>query len=521
MRKHFAVFLCLLTLLALPVGCAPEEDLPGSEVTDLIQTDETGTDSSVGAILPEAFSLAYLPGQTWDPITCQDGLQQTVASLLYESLFRLTPELEPELWLCSSYAYDPAACTYTFTLRSGISFSDGTPLTAEDVRLSLERACGSLRYGNRLSDVTAITAAGNTVTVTLAAPNTGFPALLDIPIVKAGTESDLIPVGTGPYLCSDAGGDLTLIANQLWWQGKNLPLERIALVETADPESLRYRLTSHDIQFLTADLIGTDPIPATGNIVYQDVNTTILQYIGLNTTRAPLNSAAFRNVLSQGLHREFLVNAFLSGHAIAAPFPISPVSSLYPTQLEQEYSLTGFVQAIAALDELPQTPLVFLVNEENSFKVSLASQLAANYSAQGILMEVRALPWEAYTAALQAGDFDLYYGEVKLTADWDLTDLLGTNGSLNYGRWSNPQTNLCLTAVLTSDDRAAAIEKLCSHLQQQSPILPLCFKRSSILMQSGVVTDLQSTYSNPFYGLPECNIQLKAPVSSDTAAPDA
>ena len=513
--------LCLLALTALLLtGCMHEDDLPGSEVTDLIQEDLPEASGSK-SFLPEAFSLPYMPAQTLDPVTCQDGVQQTVASLLCEGLFRLTPELEPEPWLCSGVRYDPDTYTYTLTLRGGVSFSDGSPLTAADVKATLDRAKGSARYGSRLADVLAVTTAGDTtLTITLAAPNTGFPALLDIPIVKAGTETD-IPVGTGPYLYSDAGGSAALIANQLWWRAETQPTDRITLLETADTESLRYRLTSHDIQLVTADLIGTAPIPATGNIVYQDADTTILQYIGLNTAREPLNDSTFRRTLSLGLHHSFLVSAFLSGHALPTQFPVSPVSSLYPKALEREYSLTAFSQAVAALETLPQQPLIFLVNEENSFKVSLATRLAADYTAQGIPMEVRPLPWDDYTAALAAGSFDLYYGEVRLTADWDISALLGTDGALNYGGWADPQTDGYLAAYAAADDRSAAMEDLCAHLQAQTPILPLCFKRTSVLMQSNVVSGLRPTAAEPFYGLSDCTIQLKQPLPAESEVPNA
>lgn len=510
MTKRFAALLCLFALL-LPTltGCMQEEEVPGSEVTDLLQSDAEEPPTPAGSILPEVFSIPFLPGKPLDPITCQEGMQQVVSSLLCEGLFRLTPELEPHPWLCSSYHYDPETYTYTLTLRDGVSFSDGTPLTAADVKATLDRARRSERYASRLAEISTITTGDNVVTITLVAPNSGFISLLDIPIVKQGTENDAAPTGTGPYLYSDAAGSSALIANQLWWRKEEQPVDRIALVETADMESLRYRLTSHDIQLVTADLTGTDPITATGNIVYQDVDTTIFQYIGLNTAREPLNDLAFRSTLSKGLNHDFLVNAFLSGHAVSTQFPVSPRSSLYPAGLEKEYSLTAFSQALAALGTIPQQPLVLLVNEENSFKVSLAGRLAADYTAAGLPMEVRALPWEAYTAALLAGEFDLYYGEVKLTADWDLSALLGTGGALNYGSWSNPQTDAYLSAYASATDRAAAMEKLCSHLQLQNPILPICFKRTSVLMQSKVVDGLQSTMTEPFYGLSDCTIHLK------------
>lgn len=514
--KRFTALLCLLGLLAALPGCAQDADIPGSEVTDLIQTNGEQEPSPLGNILPEVFSLPYLPGSTLDPVTCQEGIQQTVASLICEGLFRLTPELEPQPWLCAGCHYAPDTLTYTLTLRSGITFSDGSPLTAEDVKATLDRARTSSRYAQRLSDVTDITAQGNMLTVTLSAPNTAFPALLDIPIVKAGTESLAAPIGTGPYFYSEAGGDAVLVANQQWWRGKELPVDRMALVETADEESLRYRFTSHDIQLVTADLTGTDPIIATGNIVYQDVDTTVLLYLGLNTARETLAPSGVRSALSKGLDRSFLVSAFLSGHALPAQFPVSPVSPLYPAELEQEYSLTAFSAAAGALPPLSQ-PLVLLVNEENSFKISLAARLASDYSAQGIPMEVQILPWADYTTALAAGSFDLYLGEIRLTADWDLAPLLGTGAPLNYGGWSDPQTDTLLAACTASSDRDAAIAQLCAHLRSRNPILPLCFKRTSVLMQSSVIDGLESTAGEPFYGIPDCTVHLKPPAEEPAA----
>lgn len=511
MKQHLQKALCfLLVIPMLLTGCMQEDEVPGSEVTDLIQSDELQQEEALppsGSILPELFSLPYLPGKTLDPITCLDGMQQTVSSLLYEGLFRLTPELEPEPYLCSRYTYDPATCTYVFTLRDNVLFSDNTPLTAEDIRATLLRAKTSSRYSSRLADVVSITAGENTLTITLTSPNTGFPALLDIPIVKSGTESDTAPIGTGPYQFADADG-AALVANQLWWRGLEPPTGRIGLVETSDLDSVRYRLTSHDIQLVTVDLAGTDPIIASGNIVYQDTETTILQYIGFNLARAPMNSMAFRNAMSLGLQRSSLADAFLSGHASPAQFPVSPVSLLYPAHLETDYSGTAFADAVSALEVGFAQPLTLLVNAENSFKVSLAQQLASTYTQQGIPVTVQALPWAEYTAALAAGNFDLYYGEVKLTADWDLTALLTTGGALNYGGWSNPQTETLMAAYASAEDRTAAMENLCTHLQLLNPILPVCFKRTSVLLQNNVLEGLTPTAAEPFYQIENCTIHL-------------
>jgi peptide/nickel transport system substrate-binding protein len=285
MKSLLKTMLCLLLLSCLLTGCMQEEEIPGNEETDLIQAEpeeETET-SPLTNILPETFSLPYAPGKTLNPITCQDGIQQVVASLLCEPLFRMTPELEAEPWLCADYTYDAETMTYTLFLREDILFSDSTPLTAADVKAALEEARTSVRYGDRLKHVTSVKTEGeHTVFITLSVPHSGFLSLLDIPIAKQGT-ADSVPIGTGPYLFSYTEGSAALIANQLWWQTGTQPIDRIALVETPDQDAIRYRFTSHDIQLVTADLAGTNPYTGIKNTKSQDVDTTILQYIGLNT----------------------------------------------------------------------------------------------------------------------------------------------------------------------------------------------------------------------------------------------
>ena len=126
-------------------------------------------------------------------------------------------------------------------------------------------------------------------------------------------------------------------------------------------------------------------------------------------------------------------------------------------------------------------------------------------------MEAKVLPWEEYTAALAAGDFDLYYGEVKLSADWDLTSLLAAGGTLNYGGWANSTTDNLLATFAASEDRISSARTLCLHLQQSAPILPLCFKSTSVLMQTDVLKGLYPTMAEPFYNLTDCTIHLQSP----------
>lgn len=505
MRKYSKLLALLLPVLLL-AGCWQEE--PPEEVNDVLPPVlEEKPEKTV--LLPERFALPYMPGRSLDPIDCADGMQQVAASLLYEGLFRLDGNFNPQLCLCISYTYDEESCRYVFALREGVQFSDGSPLTGRDVKASLDRARESDRYRSRLSGIVSVSAGEGSVTVTLSGPNTGFPALLDVPVVKSGAPQE-VPAGTGPYFFAQEETGAYLIANQSWWRGESQPVDRIALVEAPDADAMLYRFSSHEVQLITADLTGVTAVSTTGSVDCADASTTLLQYVGCNTSQAPLDSPSLRRALSAGINRANVASAFLSGHGSAAAFPVSPASSLYPADLEERYTLDAFASALAESGYVPERPLTLLVNEENGFKRAIADYLAETWTAGGVPVEVRVLPWEEYAAALSTGDFDLYYGEARLTADWNLSGLLEPGGALNYGHWSHPETSRRLADFAASENRETAMRSLCAHLKDQAPILPVCFKSVSVLTQAQVVEGLQPTAAEPFYNLTQCRVHMKA-----------
>ena len=502
-RRIFCLAAAALLLLS---GCRPAPDTPEEEVP--LPSEETEIAPEEVSLLPERFSLPYQPDQPLDPITCPDGMQQTVASLICEGLFRLNGALEPEPCLCERYTADEAHLTYTFTLRAGVVFSDGAPLTAADGKAALERARTSARYGARLRNVASLSAAGDTLTVTLSAPDGRFPSLLDIPISRAGEEAN-IPLGTGPYLFAREESGAYLVASETWRQSGERPVERIFLEEAADGDAALYRFTSRDVQLITADLTGASPVSVTGDVRYQDAPTTVMQYLLCNTRRQPLDSASLRRALGLGINRGYLVSALLSGHGDSASAPVSPVSALYPRQLEESYSAAAFSAALAECGYVSERTLALLVNRENPFKVSAAEHLARTFTSAGVPTEAVILPWEEYTAALEAGNFDLCYSEVKLAANWDLSALLSSAGTLNYGGWADEETDRLLSAYAAASDPTGAMQVLCTHLRSCAPILPICFKRVSVLTWPDVVTLSAPTAAEPFFDLSNCAIRLR------------
>ena len=158
--------------------------------------------------------------------------------------------------------------------------------------------------------------------------------------------------------------------------------------------------------------------------------------------------------------------------------------------------------------------VTMLVNEENSFKVSMARKLASDLSQYDVKIDVKTLPYEDYLAALKAGDFDLYYGECKLTADWDLSPLLSPGGALNYGGVRDTQLETLLTAFRTASEgegRQTAARELCSYLKEQAPLVAVCFKSNSVLLPEGAVkNDIHPTVSDPFADFQDWQLNMKS-----------
>ena len=94
------------------------------------------------------------------------------------------------------------------------------------------------------------------------------------------------------------------------------------------------------------------------------------------------------------------------------------------------------------------------MNIESTAKSAAANEIARQLQEAGLRVTVERLPWEEYTAALAARDFDLYLGEVYLTPDFDLSALIAPGGALNYGGWEDDVISGLLSAFRTAEGEA-------------------------------------------------------------------
>lgn len=505
MKKR--LFSLLLALLLLLPSCTAADPLLEEEVDYFAETPVEKEEQPTLSV--SAFSLPVCEGATLDPLLCSDGVQQDLTALLYEGLFALSPDFRVENRLCSSYTYDAETHTYLFTLRKGVLFGDGSVLTARDVVDSFRRAAASARYKSRFRYVSAYRAVGtDTVRLTLNLNNAAFPALLDIPIVKSGTEKQDVPLGTGRYLyITEEDGD-HLLANANYWGGTVSPQE-IPLVTVKDGDVAAYRFSGAEVQLLTAELAGASPVSTAGSVQITDAPTPTLHYLGFRMGGL-FGDLALRQALQLGIDRGSLVASYLSGHAIPAFSTVSPISAYAVASTESEYDSDAFNAAMSRAGyprggEASAT-VRLLVPEENDSKVMLAHFFAELLRPYGITVQIRKLPREKYLEALRNGQFDLYYASVRMTADFDPRPLLASGASLNYGGYANAELDALMLDYLAAPEKNAAA--FCEKFAEEIPILPLFFSSRSVLTQKQVLQTLTPTATDPFYGMENWHIQL-------------
>ena len=492
MKKLLALTLCLVMTLT---GChSPESppDEPSQQPEDLTQT------------IPEdiPFQLAVYDQYSLHPVLAENRANLALAPLLYEPLFSLNASFEPENVLCESYTVSEDALTWTLILRPGVTFSDGTPLTGEIVAAALNTARSeSSRYASRLSGIASVTGEGASVTITLNAPNGALPALLDIPIASDNSDR---PLGTGCYVLTEQEGSLSLISRAGWWQNKTLPMENIPLKSVSKRDELILSFESGDVALVDVDLMGTNSLGYSGSYETWDYSTTAMLYLGFNTQSGLCRDARVRQALALAIDRESIAQVDFARHAVPAALPIHPDSALYhqPAASELAYAPEELMIRLTDLG-LTGRSLTLVVNSENTARVSAAERIAEQLRSTGLKVTVNKLAFEDYLLALQQGNFDLYLGEVVLTADFDLSALLLSGGSLNYGRWSDEAFAPLLSVYRTSQgtQRVSNAGLLYGYLAQEVPIAPICFKNGCVLTRWGRLSGLEPVRANVFYHL--------------------
>lgn len=497
MKQLLSLLLCLCLLAALFGGCAaPQTPLDETDVPQQDETEHTEPEQTEASALRE-FGLAYVEEYGLNPYACVCVTNRPIISLLYEGLFVLNNHFEPEPVLCDSFAASDNGRTYIITVRDGVRFSDGSALTAQDVVASLNAAKGSKYYGSRFSQVASFSASdARTVTVSLNTPYENLPLLLDVPIVKADTTDDDVPVGTGPYRMSER----SLVKNSSWWQQASSPLnvDRVRLTYAATPSEVRDSFEFGDTTLVCADLNTPSAVGYRCDYELWDCPTTTMQYLGFNLYAGVCADPVFRAAITHLIDREAYISSIYSGFAEAAYLPCAPASPLYDSKLAENYGYDPDAFRIALQRSGIQADYsgTILVCAADASRVELAYRLAEVFAEYRLKFTVNAVDYDTYTYNLNIGNFDMFIGEARLSGNFDLTEFFRPYGALSFGGVANYSLQQLCTDSLENSGNYYNLHK---QIMDNGYLCPLLFKSYAVMVNRGAISNLQAAVDNVFH----------------------
>ena len=461
------------------------------------------------------------PAQSWDSwYTSRWGITET--------LFKLDNDLEPQPLLAESCEMTDEK-TWVITLRDGVTFQNGNPLTAESVKLCWERTAGINARFNELLYIDSMEADGLTLTVRTQKPVPAFKNSLCEPLtgiidVTADTDPAVSPVGTGPFMAVSyevkTRAEVTKYEN--YWGGEpKLDGAVINIIGDTSTLALAQQNGESDISV---------SMPSTSLELFSDTSLYNVdgvagsrgQVIFINFSNEFLKEKAVRQALSMCIDKQGCAEIINKGASV-------PAAELYPDFMAfggdegYEYSIE---KANALLDEAGIVDgdgdgIRELNGNKISIRLATYSTKAelANFcteiasAAKNIGIEISTEVYESVSEQQKTGDFDLLMVSFTMVPTGDpqyFADIaFRTGGSSNYGGYSNETVDSLINQLDEEFDSAKRVElakQIQSEITDDAGFIVVGHSKYIYVMGS----DVKGLHTNPSeYYLLDANVYLE------------
>ena len=321
--------------------------------------------------------------------------------------------------------------TYVFKISEGIKFHDGSDLTAEDVKFSLDRARNSAAVSYIVNFIEEVTVDDDhTVTVKTTAPYAPTLRNLAIPfaaiVPKAVVEADenafiQNPVGSGPYKFVEwnHGDHVTLKAFDDYYAGKpeteNLIMkvipetsQRTIALETGEVD-LAYDLAVNDIPKVNSD----------DKLTVYEIPSLTCWYVSMNMNKKPFDNPKVREAMSMAIDRQTIIDTINAGSGQTADAIIAPAVFGYYSTGVKEYNPTKAKELLAEAGYPNGFSTTLWVNDNQS-RIEMCQAMQAMLLEVGVQCNLEVLEFGSFISRTTAGDHDLaYFGWTTSSGDAD------------------------------------------------------------------------------------------------------
>ena len=468
MKKAIAMLAaaCTLTMAVSFAACAD-----GTGRTDLV----IAVDADVDTLHPTDFSTT---------------VELNILDQIYDTLMYMNPDgtEDPEPRIAESYENSEDGLDYTFHLRDGVTFHDGTPVTVDDVVFSLELYKESEYQGSQISMMSSVEAVDeSTVVCHLDSPYAPFLQGILSPFIcsKDYYEEDpdafvTSPIGSGPYkfVSRSTGSNVILTANEDYYRGAPA-IKDITFEVIPDVATKAIALQTGEVSFAEVDSSVLSQLEANPAISIDEVSTSGFAYISMNTEKEPFSDPRVRQAINYAVDRENLVQVCYDGKAevnsnICAKhrfgYSDDQIQYTYDPEKAKELLAEAGITTPYNLGEL-------LVAEKYS---NLATVIQNDLKAVGLEVTISVKEFNAYISDLTSGNYDITALVMTLEGDTQtlemafITDYIGT---ANNARYSDPEMDELFNQTRIETDtekRAALFDQILSKAQDEAIYAILC-----------------------------------------------
>ena len=450
-----------------------------------------------------------------DPALAPDGMSLSVVHVTMEGLTRYKPGtfvIEPSL--ATSWSVDRTGTRWTFTLRHGVKFQDGTTMDAQTVKFNFDRwrlrnnpyhKWGDYTYYESqfggfpgvIEDVRVL--ASDRIELDFSKPSAPLLANLAMPSFSIASPSALEsegenfqqhPVGTGPYEVDEWVKDdhITLKAFPGYW-GPKPKIARVILKDIPTPDSSLLSLQKGEIDAWEY------PSPESLQQIQKDPRLTLyhmpannVMFLAMNELKQPFDNVLVRRAINEAIDKQAIVKNFYDPSAFVATEFLPPV--VWPSGVDTGYAYdpagarrllaqAGFPKGFSTTLWFMTTPRPYLPEPER-----VAEAIQADLKAVGINAKLEGFEWGNYLYKVQDGEHNLaLFGWTGDNGDPDnfMYVLLDRDsaippGAQNVCFWKNDGFHrLMLTAQTTLDTgkRSVLYRQALGIIRDQAPMVPI------------------------------------------------
>jgi peptide/nickel transport system substrate-binding protein len=366
---------------------------------------------------------ALQDAQSMNNTTVFDNNSIWIFEQIFQPLYTVTNNGKGVMpWLATSYTKSSDGKTYTFTLRKGVEFSNGKPMTSADVKFSIDQnrkaTAGWAYLDSAISSVDD--PSPDTVVIHLKFP--WAPLLADLSIFANGivpnnyggqTEAQFYqhPIGTGPFKWDywHKGQALKLVRNTHYWQQGKPYLNSVTWEDVPSDNTRELNLKGGQAQIDQTPAWSTvSSLKTTPNVDMDLFNSTQTNYLAFNELRKPFQDVHVRRAISLAINRNALVKAVLFGNG-------KPANSLFPPQVPFYQANTPGLQynlaqakAEMAKSSVPHGfTTTILVPSGNSDYITIATILQSELKPLGINLKITQLDPNTVNSDEQTLKYDM------------------------------------------------------------------------------------------------------------------